>query len=386
MKIAQIPQAYLPSIGGIQSYVYRLSRDLTADGVVIDVLTSDLDIDKPVSEKNMEFNVKYFHSVFTIMRNPFVLGLIPHLFRQNYDIIHIHSLWSFSSIVAAIFKKRAKLITTAHGVSIDSQNRSINIISTLYMPFAKYICKRSDKIVVLGKKDREKIIKLFKVPPHKIEVIPNGIEIENVDKKVIDNLLQKYKLENYKIILFTGRILPIKNPNKLIEALPLVKKKIGNVRLLLVGPIEDKYKKLLIELAQKCCVSNDVIFTGEIDRQEVIAVYNIADIFISLGIWEGLPTTMLEAMSKGVPCIMFNSGGVAEVIKDGETGLLLYELNCRKIAEEINYLLENPGLREKIGNNAKKIVLENYRWDAIYDKVKKIYIQNDEIRSGSMKC
>ena len=377
MKIAQVSHSYLPVIGGIQNYVYRLSRDILTEGSQVEVLTTDIDINEKDFEKmnrKFGFEVKYFHSYLTILGNPFPLGLIPHLMKNEYDIIHVHSIQAIPSLISAMLKKRAKFIVTPHGISPDDKRFLVKFVWGIYKPLSKFICKRADKVIVLGSREKEKIIRLFDINESKIEVIPNGIELEEKPSiHTIYNFGCRYGLENFHTILFVGRVSPTKNPEILINAFKIVHTEIYDTKLIFVGPISDKYKSKLIILAKELNIDKFVVFTGEINREDVLSAYCCADIFVSLGGWEGLPTTMLEAMSFGLPCIMFNSGGVGGVIKDRETGLIVNELNTKKIAEKIMLLLEDCALREEISQNAKKEISENYRWERCFEKIYKIY-------------
>lgn len=377
MKVAQVPHSYLPTIGGIQNYVCHLSRDLLNEGIHVEILTTDIGSNRIDSEKmNMtfDFEIKYFHSYITILGNPFPLGLIPHLMKNEYDIIHVHSIQAIPSLISAMLKKKAKLIVTPHGISPDDKRFLVKVVWGVYKPFSKFICERADKIIVLGSKEKRKIIHLFDIDESKIEVIPNGIELEKEPSiHSIHNFKSRYGLENFHTILFVGRTSPTKNPEILIKAFKIVHNKLNDAKLIFVGPISDSYKSKLIVLANELKIDKFVVITDEINREDVLSAYSCADIFISMGGWEGLPTTMLEAMSFGLPCIMFNSGGIEDVIKDGETGLMINDLNSEEIAEKIRTLLKDHDLREEIGQSSKKEIWENYRWESCFEKIYGIY-------------
>ena len=387
MKIAQVTRSFLPTTGGVQNYVYRLSRDILKKGFFVEVLTTDAGLNKTDSKKiNSEFGfeVIYFHSYLTILRNPFPLGLIPHLLKNEYDIIHVHSIQAIPSLISALLKKRAKFIVTPHGISPDDKRFLVNVVWGVYKPLSKFICKRADKVIVLGSKEKEKITRLFDIDESKIEVISNGIELE--EKPSID-IICSFKsclgLENFHTILFVGRVSPTKNPEILIKAFEDVHNKINNTKLIFVGPISDSYRSKLIDLTRGLNIDKSVVFTGEVNREDVLSAYCCADFFVSLGGWEGLPTTMLEAMSFGLPCIMFNSGGIEDVIKDGEIGLIVNELDSKKIAEKIRSLLEDRDLREEISKNAKKEVLGKYLWGSCFERIYRLYENYDKMGEGS---
>lgn len=377
MKIAQVPHSFLPTIGGLQNYVYHLSRDLLNEGFHVEVLTTDMAFNKIDSKKidtKFGFEVKYFHSYLTILGNPFPLGLIPYLMKNEYDIIHVHSIHAIPSLISAMLKKRAKFIVTSHGISPDDKRFLMKFVWDIYRPLSKFICKRADKVIVLGSREKEKIIRLFDINESKIEVIPNGIELEEKPSiHTIYNFKCHFGLENFHTILFVGRVSPTKNPEILIKAFKIVHTEIYDTKLIFVGPISDNYKSKLIILAKELNIDKFVVFTSEINREDVLSAYCRADIFVSLGGWEGLPTTMLEAMSFGLPCIMFNSGGVEDAIKDGETGLLVNELDAVEVSKKISLLLSNNELYKLLSIKGKKLIKNKYIWEDVMRKYKKNY-------------
>lgn len=373
MKIALVTHVYFPNIGGVENYVFRLFRDLTAAGDNTYILTSDIGIskEKPIDKSN---KIIYFHALPVLFRNPFTFGLAIHLLKNEYNIIHAHSIHAFPTLIALTLKKRSRFIVTAHGVSPDNSNLLSNFIWKLYVPVAKYICRKSDRVVVLGNSEKRKLIELADLDPNKIEVIYNGIDIPIIPGEVvIERFKSNLGLKEEKIVLFTGRIVPIKNPELLLKAFSIVHEKIDNVKLLMVGPLDPKYRYNLMNMANKLSIEKDLILTGELSQNELFASYAISDIFVSLGAWEGLPTTMLEAMFFSKPCIMFNSGGVKEVITDGETGFVIDKEDVNEISEKMIFLLINEEARVKMGEKAHSEILSKYLWSAGCNKMRQIY-------------
>ncbi len=374
MKIALVPHTYLPNIGGVENYVFRLHRDLMLDGNEVYILTSDIGIKKKILIRKTNPNIIYFRTLSLIYGNPFTLGLAFHLWKHDYDIIHAHSIHAFPTLFSLIFKKKSKFIVTAHGVAPDNADFFLNFIWKFYLPIAKYLCRHTDKIIVLGQKEKDKLIRLLSVDPSKIEVIPNGIDIPTISSKKFKNEFRdKYDLNGHRIILFVGRILPIKNPETLINSFYIVHKVLHDTKLVMVGPVDNKYKEALLELCRSLSISNKVVFTDKVSQQILFSAYLTADCFVSLGAWEGLPTTMLEAMYFCKPCIMFNSGGIDDIIKDGETGFLINRLDRNLIANKIIYLFENREISKEIGERARTLVIKSYLWKNCIDSIINVY-------------
>jgi len=302
MRIALVCHTFLPNIGGIEIYTYRLARDLKQKGEEVYVLSTDFSIKR---KEKFGFPLYYFKAWPVILRNPCPLPLIIHLLKNQYEIIHLQSIWFFSSLFGVLFRKKAKIITTVHGAYPEKASPILKLGLYCFRPLARFILRRSSKVIALSDKEKEKLIKIFKISPKKIEIISPGIDIQKPSLKIQNQLKKKYKLFDQKIILFAGRIIPEKNPQLLIQALPLIKAKIKKIKILFVGPVKKDFKKKLLELAGKN--KKDLIFVGPlhpIKEAEVLAnFYALSDVSVALGEWEGLPIRVLEAKIYKTPVV-----------------------------------------------------------------------------------
>lgn len=376
MKIAQISHTYLPHVGGIEYYVHRLISHINGRYDIY-ILTSDMGRKK---DDNMHKTI-YFKSFPVLMRNPFLFGLIKHLWNNKYDIMHLHQIWFLPSLEAAILKKDSKIITTIHGVWPATSNYLTMIFLYLYKPFAQFVLNRSDIIVVLSKKEEDKLKKIFSVDTKKVHIITNGIYPESADWSKVKEVINKYKLHGKKIVFFTGRIIPDKNPEILLESIPEVMTKVDNVIYIITGPIDQNYRLHLEEIIEKYRAKNFCIITGEVDRNELIALYKIASVFVSIGSWEGLPTRLLEAMYQECASIIYDYGSIADIITNDQDGIIIQKLDSRILANNIVILLQDDELNKKIGLNARQTVLDKYIWDKSAEKIESLYrditIKND---------
>jgi len=194
------------------------------------------------------------------------------------------------------------------------------------------------------------LVKIFKISPKKIEIIPPGIEVEKPSLKIQDKLRKKYKLLAKKVILFTGRILPEKNPQLLIKALPKIKEEIKNIKIVFVGPVEKGFREKLLELAGEN--SQDIIFAGPFhpikEATTLANLYALSDVFVALGEWEGVPLRILEARAYGLP--------IAEGI-----------LNPEKLAQKISEILISKKRPQYFRN------LKSHFWPNVLDKIYRVY-------------
>ena len=368
MKIAQITHHYLPHIGGVEFYVKRLADSLHARGIEVDVLTTDLG----TSEHGRKPEATYFKTSFSYLRNPFSIAYIKHLRKADYDILHLHSVWFLHGLMAVVFRKKARIISTIHGVYPDHSSAKLNLFLGLYKYFVAYILRKSEKVLVYSEIERNKVQKIFKVPSEKIVVIPMAINLEPYEDRVKD-----------KIILFTGRIIPDKNPDLLIKATALLDHRFHHYTLVFVGPIEEKYKQQLLELAKELSVSNEIIFAGQLDpsvdneKEQLINHYKSASVFTSLGSWEGQPTRLMEAMQHKTPVIAYAAGGTADFVTDNKNGFVIDKLDEVLLADRLKRILLDERLAKKLGAEARQTIEQDYSWDKIFDRIFLLY-QGDQ--------
>jgi glycosyltransferase involved in cell wall biosynthesis len=364
MKIAQVSHNYLPHIGGIELYIKRLIDSLTKKGIQAEVLTTNMS----TPETGRKTEAKYFKTSFAFMRNPFSLAFIKHLKKNNYDILHIHSVWFLHCIIAVYFRKNARIIATIHGVYPDDASLKLKFFLSLYKPFVKYILKRSEKVFVYSAIEEKKLQKIFNVSSEKIVVLPMAINIEKYEDQ-----------SKEQVILFTGRIIPDKNPELLIKAAALLNLKFKDFKLVFVGSIEERYKQELIDLSKRLEVKNEIKFVGQLDpsveqeKKELMRHYMTASVFVSLGSWEGQPTRLMEAMQFETPVIAFASGGTADFVADNKNGLVIDKLEEALLVEKLEKLLSDEDLATKLGEKARKTILQGYNWDNTFEKILAVY-------------
>jgi glycosyltransferase involved in cell wall biosynthesis len=135
----------------------------------------------------------------------------------------------------------------------------------------------------------------------------------------------------------------------------------------------------LLTLSRCLHLGSKVIFIDKVPQKELPRMYSSASLFVlssivnEKGETEGLGVVLLEAMACGLPVIGSNVGGIPDIIKDGETGLLTRQKDPDDIAEKIIKLLSDEKLRDKVVENGLNLVKQNFSWEIISDKFLKIY-------------
>ncbi len=185
----------------------------------------------------------------------------------------------------------------------------------------------------------------------KLVVIPNGIEIEDIEKPP-EFVAQKKE----KIVLTAGRLSPEKGIQYFIKGARIVLSKIKNVKFIIVGdgPLRENLERLVYE----CRIKDNVIFTGyQKDMKDFITM---SDVVVLSSLWEGLPNILLEAMALKKPVIATDVGGVREIVKNGENGFIVSPGCPDEIADKIINILSDDEASLKMGENAYRFVKENF--------------------------
>ncbi|MBE5845161.1 MAG: glycosyltransferase family 4 protein [Butyrivibrio sp.] len=203
-----------------------------------------------------------------------------------------------------------------------------------------------------------------------IKVLPILMQFGDYDKKPNAGIIKKYSGDGYTNILFTGRIAPNKKQEDIIKAFYCYKTYINpKSRLILAGSYqkEDIYARKLKKYIKELEL-NDVIMTGHIPFDEILAYYHLADVFVVLSEHEGFCVPLVEAMYFGKPIIAYNSTAVGETL--GDAGILLNNKDPRLVAEAIDRIMKDDELRNSF-LEAEKERLKTFS----ADKVKSDFIE-----------
>ena len=207
-----------------------------------------------------------------------------------------------------------------------------------------------------------------------IEIVPNGVDPLSFSP------LQRGRLRGGKTIITTSRLVPKNGIDILIRGFAVIASgshpfggspvaRQSQLQILGSGPDEAKLKKLAKELN----VADKIQFFGHVEPQKIPAYLAAADIFVRPSRSEGLGSSFLEAMAAGLPVVGTNVGGITDFLKDGETGLLTRPEDPKDLAQKIQRLLDDAGLRQKLGENGRNLVEKNYSWERVAGQMDEIF-------------
>ncbi len=376
MRIAHVTTFYSPAIGGVKQVVEEIAERQVKKGHEVHVYTSDWDKKRRIKRKEGIIKGVHVHRCKHIIKvanfSLFFPSFFFKLLKKDFDIIHSHVFGHPHFVLSAIAAKLKKTshIHTTHCPWTDAFRSLAGRIGVIisYNFFSKIAFKLTDKVIVITPWEK-KFIKKFGGKENQIEIIPNGMSKDFFKKKKNNDFKKKFNIKTKFLVLFFGRLNITKAPDKFVEIAKLILKKQKNVTFVIRGPDEgmkEKVKRLIKN-------ENKILLLSETrNRNEIIKMYQSADVYVLPSYREGLPLTLFEAMASGMPIVASPVNGIPYEIKDKKNGFLVKYGENYKFKEKIIELLKNKKLRDRISkNNLKKA--KNYDWEIITKKTMKVY-------------
>jgi glycosyltransferase involved in cell wall biosynthesis len=213
----------------------------------------------------------------------------------------------------------------------------------------KNVTKKAKKILTISKNTKQDLIKILNIDPEKIEVIYNGVSpiFRFMDDPAAPaKTLKKYKIKQ-QFLLYAGVWRSHKNLARLIEAFSTLKKEKGlNLQLVITGK-PDPYYPEVKNTVKKLNLQEDVIFTGLVEEEELLHLYNAAHIFVFPSLYEGFGLPPLEAMRCGTPVVASDISSIPEIC-GRENAVFFNPYNIKDIAEKIELVYKDPDLQAKL--------------------------------------
>ena len=375
MKIAMIGQKRIPSReGGVEIVVEELSTRMAKLGCDVTVYnrSGKHALDKSQKNKNLkEYKNVKIKRVLTIdkkglaaMTSSF-FGTFKILF-SNADIVHYHAEGPCAMIPIIKFLSNKRIIVTIHG--LDWQRAKWGGFATKYIKFGeKMAVKYADEIIVLSENVKNYFKENYNRNTH---FIPNGVNKPKILKA--KEIKDKYNLSKDSYILFLGRIVPEKGIHYLIDAYQKIN---TNKKLVIAGgasDTDDYYQ----ELKEKSKNNENIIFTGFVQGTELAELYSNAYIYCLPSDLEGMPLSLLEAMSYGNCCLTSDIDECSEVLED--KGVIFKKTDITDLADKLKKLCNDNNLVRKYKDESQKFILNKYNWDEVTKSTLAIYKKVDK--------
>jgi len=317
-----------------------------------------------ILKKIVPITIWPFNTLFNL---PFNIIRVRRLIKKiKPDIINAHYVTSYGHL--ATFTSFHPLVITAWGSDILITPKEYFLARMV----VKYVLKKADVITCDAEHMKEEMIKLG-ADPKKIKIINFGVDTKKFTPPESKELLKsKTEFKNSIVVISLRSLEPVYNIETLISAVPIVAKKVPEIKFVIAG--EGSEEKKLKELAKRLNVSEKVKFVGNLSQNEVAKYLAISDIYVSTSLSDaGIASSTAEAMASGLSVIVTESGANKDWIKQGENGFLIPVRNVNSLAEKIIFLAQNNAIREKLGKNARKTILERNDYYNEMEKMERIY-------------
>jgi len=291
--------------------------------------------------------------------------LVEELYRDfKFDIIHAHV--ALPDGYAGMMVKRQygrPLVVTIHGADMQT---TIHRDASCKTAIAK-VFQQADKIVTVCTKLR-RIAEANLGFQDKPVVINNGINPEDIVSDDVD-LPSTYAAN--MVVLSVSHLIASKGLDLNLKAISQLAGKYPNLKYLVIGggPEAESLK----QLADSLNLGDRVEFLGEMPHEEVMRYMAAADLLSMPSAPEAFAMVYLEAMAHGKPVIACQGQGITDIVEDGETGLLVKSRDVPSLVQAMDFLLGNPEKAQKIGEKARKVVLEKCTWEKNVRKYMEIY-------------
>lgn len=426
MRIALLSKFFLPQTGGIETHVYELADSLAEEGYTVFLITTYenylnlkkrkfkfkiLDVKSPIDNILHKKSISQRRigglKAFT-SEEAFIIA--EKLKEVGIDIIHAHDPFScYTSIFVKHMINKPVILTmhTSHGVLVNNdcykgmcegynERRCIGckqerfykaepIYRIFDMRMRRLFLSNADKIICVSRKDKEDLVK-YQGLKNNVVHINNWVCLKKKRVDGGDKLRKRFNLsQKNKIILCVGRIVPQKGVEYLIRALPLVLKRYPECKVILTGRIKQKwmpssYGELVESLIKKLGLENNILFIGEIPKEEMPAIYKLADVMALPTLHENISLVNLESMAVGTPVVSTQLSVIKEYIINGKNGLLVPPRDHKALAQTIIRLLGDSQLRNRLIKNGYETVRKDFNPK---EQVKKIIRAYKEVIKNS---
>lgn len=356
-------------VGGMNTYVLELSKALSQKGYFIDIFTRCVDKNSP-AVVNLNPNLRVIHLIAGPPTKIPKEKLIPYISQflssfykftntkgLSYDLISAH--YYLSGLIALKLKEKLRLpmLMTFHTLALMKnlveKEEDYQRIESEFL-----LVKSSDKIIATSQADLEYIHTLYGCPLKKISILTPGIDLavfkpteKGLAKRAIGASL------NHKLILFVGRIMPLKSIDVLLYAVKiLVKKNPGSTICLWIIGEESKESKRLMILRKLLRIETVVKFVGKVSNSKLPHYYNASEVVVLPSQYESFGITALEAMACGIPVITTDTTGISNLLDKKHSPLLTSASNPIMLARKINHLLTNDGEHKRMGSEVSRKV------------------------------
>lgn len=428
MRILFACYFYLPHVGGLNTYVETLKKELEEHGHQVDILAHHPDmqtiykstytpnefgwtvqgseIDKSLSRNENKITIKdVIHSqVYNYYEknldhvDPWIrwreierytFEVAASLLNLNdYDLIHTQDIVSTRALWR-VKPKHVPLVATVHGILATEHMNAGDITSKQSLAW-KYVAEEeyyghmsTDVTIVPTNWQKKQLSTNYKVPSDKINVIPYGMDLvpflKNLEYDPYPPLKNEQSDSEKFVIACPARLVPEKNHKTLIDALSILKGIRNDFVCWFIGDGKLRYE--LERQSKELNVRDNIVFLG--NRWDVPALLKRSDIVVLASIQDMHPFALMEAQVAGKAIVASDAGGIPEIVRHGETGLIFERYNSSQLAQSLAEVMSNSELRSRLARNAEERGKVQWSSKTLYSNIMNVYNQALNLKKSS---
>ncbi|MEE3014766.1 MAG: glycosyltransferase [Chloroflexota bacterium] len=361
--------------GGMNVYVRQLASALGELGMKIDIFTREhSDVANRVETIGSNVRVIHINVGEPDAHLDDLYDLLPDFLEQlnkfreeeglEYDVVHSH-YWLSSWVGRELSQELAiPHVVTFHTLSlIKMQSRAGEEEQSERSVIETKVIATADRIIAFSPHERDAMARLYAADANKITLVPCGVDLEvfrPLNQKAVRSSLG---LNGEKILLYVGRVEPIKGLDLLVETAAQMDSEDG-VRMIVVGADVngDREMDRVRQLAREKDLEDKIDFVGQVDHDDLPLYYNAADVCVVPSYYESFGLVALESMACGTPVVATRVGGLSTIIHHGRTGYLKSWRCPEAFANSVEMIISSNGLQQSMGEAARKRA-EGMGWD-----------------------
>jgi len=382
-RVLIVSWEYPPVVeGGLARHVRKLSEALVAQGVEVHVLTRGEPerevrarvhvhrVPEPAWPRDLDRFLAWVQAM-----NDDMLRVGSELVDElEFDLVHGHD-WLVARAGSALADRAGvPFLTTIHATEHGRHQGWVHKPpqSTIHAT-ERWMARRADAIVCCSHYMRGHIADVFGVDEAGVTVIPNGIDPGDLQPLGdLEALRAKYAAPDERLLLLVGRLVYEKGFQFALDALPAVIRRVPNLRFLVAG--SGTHEQELKRQARELGLMAHGTFVGWIDDALLHSLYRIADLTVVPSLYEPFGLVALEAMASGCPCIVANTGGLAEVAPSDDVALRFRSRDPKSLARMMVRVLTDDALRDRLVAQASEHVLR-FDWNDVAAQTRELYAQ-----------
>ena len=291
----------------------------------------------------------------------------------EYDVIHAHDWLVTHTAVTLKEHLNLPLVATIHATEAgrhqgwlpEDMNKCIHSVEW-------WLGHEANRVLVCSEYMRWEVNQLLELPAGRVEVVPNGVDsaVWQAPPRAVAAARSRFAGEG-PLVGYAGRLVYEKGVQDLVAALPLLRERHPGLRVVIAG--DGPYRHELQEETRRRRLQRAVSFTGFLGAGELPAVLAAVDAAVVPSIYEPFGMVALEAASAGAPLAVAATGGLAEIVEPGVTGVTFPAKDPDSLADAVDSLLADEVFARRVARQAKTMVVERYGWEAVAERTAGAY-------------